>query len=179
MSALTLKNDTAAIARFTVRVGDQVLASPTRLAPGSGVAVPTNRAAQAVVAWDGNVYAAEPIQGDAACTFVARILAKDGQQTSVFHLFVEPSPAANQWTFKNATADAVKFVVSIGEVPVRQVVVPASSPPGTLALEGSFVIEADVDGVAAGPVTTDNANATVTVELDGTSPEPRYRLVVS
>ncbi|MGN6668247.1 MAG: hypothetical protein ACTHKH_14955 [Trinickia sp.] len=176
MSALTFTNETAFIAQYVVRKGEQIVARLPGIAPGAVLTVPSDDTytVTATTQLQGNTYTSAPITVNGAWGFLAQVTQNCEQGTYDFEMLQLPSTAADQMVFQKTTIGPVTFNISKNDVHLQSVVVSNNFRNRSIRIGSEYSIYAVINGVTTCVTTTTNANASITALTDNTDLEAGY-----
>ncbi|HYD80326.1 MAG TPA: hypothetical protein VEC06_10995 [Paucimonas sp.] len=176
MSNITLQNQTAYPAQFTVKKGEQVVVSLPALESGQSVSIPTTDIYEVVASTviDGNTYSSAPMTVTGATGFLAQVIQVYNQGTYVFDVQEVPSTASNQLQFQSTWRDTVTFTIQKDGKPLQSVVCTDAFNMQTVTLSDTYSFQAIINGVTTATQYSGNSNATCVAVNDTTLRDRGY-----
>lgn len=168
MSAVTLNNETAYVAQYVVKKGEQVIARIPGIAPGAMVTIPTNNTYEvtATTVIDGNTYTSAPQTEQQDMGFLAQVVQSQAQGTYEFDVQQIVCTRPNTLQFQKTCLGDVIFTISKDGAPLQNVLVSDSFLTVELELGDTFSIYAVINGVTTDTTQFSNPQATITAICD-------------
>ncbi|WMS87014.1 hypothetical protein [Pleionea litopenaei] len=173
---ITLINDTAYVAQFVVRKGDQVIARIPGVEPKGKIQVPTADSYQvrATTILNKNTYQTAPKSANPGDKFLAQVLQISDQGTYDFQIVEGAGSKPDSMEFESTTNTPVIFNVMKDGKPLQSVTVSDNFNSESLYVGSNFYIYAVINGVTTATLNTNDGSAVISAENNTSALEADY-----
>jgi len=176
MSQIKLRNNTAFVAQYVVRKGEQIIARIPGIESGAQMAIPTDETFEviATAVINGNTYTSAPQTVQGSMGFLAQVLQVPAQGTYAFDVQEVPSRTPNSLEFQKTCLGAVTFTITKNGQALQNVVVNDDYSRQSLDISDTFYVYAVVNGVTTAVTTFSDPSAVITTVTDNSDLENGY-----